>query len=97
MTMLSQTAAPVMSAPNVVPVTGFMPKHMKTIVRGGFPVTVIDGPVPGQPAMCSTMLFYGPGPANTMIHPVVNPIFPFVLMGPGLFVAPTQVGIFVMR
>lgn len=97
MTMLSQTAAPAMSAPNIVPVAGFMPKHLKTMVRGGFPITITDGPMPGQPIMCSTMLFYGPGPATTMIHPVLNPVFPFVLLGPGLFVAPAQPTIFVMR
>ena len=97
MTMLNQTAAPVMSAPNVVLAAGFLPKHLKTIVRGGFPVTIMDGPVPGQPVMCSTMLFYGPGPATTMVHPVLNPVFPYVALGPGLFPAPTQTTIFVMR
>lgn len=97
MTMLNQTAGPVMSAPNIVPVAGFIPKHLKTIVRGGFPITITDGPMPGQPVMCSTMLFYGAGPATTMIHPVINPVFPFDLMGPGLFPAPTQPTIFVMR
>jgi hypothetical protein len=97
MTILNQTAAPVLSAPNAVPVAGFLPKHLKTIVRGGFPITIIDGPMPGQPIMCSTMMFYGPGPVTTMIHPVLNPVFPMVLLGPGLFAAPTQPTIFVMR
>ena len=97
MTMLNQTAAPAVSAPNAVMAAGFLPKHLKTFVRGGFPITIIDGPVPGQPLMCSTMLFYGPGPATTMIHPVLNPVVPLVLLGPGLFAAPTQTIIFVMR
>jgi hypothetical protein len=97
MTLLNQTAAPVMSAPNIVPVAGYLPKHLKTLVRGGFPITVTDGPMPGQIIMCSTMLFYGAGPATTMIHPVLNPSYPFVLLGPGLFATPTQPNIFVMR
>lgn len=95
--MLNQTASPSISAPNVVMAAGFLPKHLKTIVRGGFPVTIIDGPMPGQPIMCSTMLFYGPGPATTMVHPMLNPVFPFDVMGPGLFPAPTQTSVFVMR
>jgi hypothetical protein len=97
MTMLNQTASPCTSAPNVVMAAGFLPKHLKTIVRGGFPVTILDGPMPGQPLMCSTILFYGPGPATTMLHPVLNPVFPYVVMGPGLFPAPTQTTVFVMR
>jgi hypothetical protein len=97
MTMLNQTAAPVISAPNTVLAAGFLPKHMKTIVRGGFPVTIMDGPMPGQPLMCSTILLFGPGPATTMLHPMLNPVFPLVTLGPGLFPAPTQTTVLVMR
>lgn len=97
MTMLNQTASPDISAPNMVMAAGFLPKHLKTIVRGGFPVTIMDGPMPGQPVMCSTVLFYGAGPVTTMLHPMLNPVFPFVVMGPGLFPAPTQTTVFVMR
>ncbi len=95
--MLNQTATPDTAAPNAVMAAGFLPKHLKTIVLGGFPVTIMDGPMPGQPLMCSTVLFYGPGPVTTMMHPMLNPVFPFVLMGPGLFPAPTQTIMTVMR
>jgi hypothetical protein len=47
--------------------------------------------------MCSTVLFYGPGPVTTMLHPMLNPVFPYVALGPGLFPAPTQTTVFVMR
>lgn len=97
MTMLNETASPDVSLPNAVVVAGFVPKHLKTIVRGGFPVTLMDGPMPGQPCMCSTAVFYGPGPATTMIHPMVNLNYPMVLLGPGLFPIPTQTSVFVMR